>query len=405
LKRVWLISNLFIAPVILASSLSFAQKMPIAYYRAEAAFNQNDFHNALIWIDSCLLLKPIRYEFYLLKGASLLNLDSSKQALDAFYKANKIRNNIASYYIAKTYCRLNDSSKCLEWIKINLNSIYREPESKYILDNDFSILTNKEWKETWEKDWYSSLEKDINHAEYLINSKEYEKAIDLLNQRIRSKKSNSKLFLLRGTAHLKLRNINLALKDLEIAQKRRKKDYSLIALRAKAYLLIDEYEKADKLIDQAISYSGGKPEFYLIKSEILSAKKEWENAYLNVKKYLDFYPNNPIANNLKIDCASEAGYYSEALLSLAKLLKLNPQNPELYFKRGKIYYKAEQYREAILDFDKAIQLNYKVSESYLLKGKSLMNLGERKEACKCFSISGNLGSLESKSIFLNSCIY
>ncbi|MBP7170535.1 MAG: hypothetical protein KBA42_09630, partial [Bacteroidales bacterium] len=42
--------------------LGYSQKMPNAYYRAEAALELNDTKNALSWADSCFNAKPYRYQ-------------------------------------------------------------------------------------------------------------------------------------------------------------------------------------------------------------------------------------------------------------------------------------------------------------------------------------------------------
>lgn len=384
--------------------VGYSQKMPIAYYRAEAALEQNDIQNALSWSDSCFTAKPIRYQFYLIKGQALLKANRYEEAIENFLQAEKQRPGIASYQLARTYCIIGDSANCTEWTRKNLQSAFREPESKYQLNSDFKFAQSlKEWQNLWQIEWYSPTENDIHYARYLMDNQSYDEVIELLNRRIKSKKSKAELFELRGRSHLYAGNFSLALKDFENAYHRSKKNYSYLALQAEAYRGLNQHGKALTQIEQAIDKSGGKPDYLIEKAKILGQLNRWSEAYETLKQYLEYYPSNTDANLLLARYAYESGYYTDALLAIAKMLKFTPYNPGLLLLRGKIYLKTDQPRQAITDFEKAISQNYNIAESYLLKGLALLKEGEREEACKCFSISGSLGNIDAQSLLYNTC--
>ncbi|MBC7126268.1 MAG: tetratricopeptide repeat protein, partial [Bacteroidales bacterium] len=281
---------------------------------------------------------------------------------------------------------------------------YREPESSYLLSKDFSFAHSlKEWQKIWDKEWYSAIEKDIHFARYLIGNQNYDEAIELLNKRIKSKKSKAELFELRGRAHLYAGNFLLALRDFENAYHRSKRNYVYLALQANALFNLNQNGKALTQIEQAIEKSGGKPDYLLLKAKILSKLNRYSEAYETLKKYLVYFPNNTEANLNLARYAYESGYYTDALLAIAKMLKFTPDNIELILLRGKIYLKTDQPRQAIVDFEKAISQNYCTAESYLLKGLALLQVGERQEACKCFSISGSLGNIDAQGLHFNTC--
>jgi len=382
----------------------YPQKMPKAFFRAEAALELNQTMDALAWADSCFNSKPYRYQYYLVKGKALLQANRYGEAVDVFLQAEKQRAGIASYHLARTYCLMSDTVNCIEWTRLNLQSIYREPESSYLLDNDFKFAYSiKEWQKIWDTEWYSSIERDIHYARYLISNQNYDEAIELLNKRIKSQRSKAELFELRGRAHLHAGNFSLALKDFENAYHRSKRNYGYMALQAEALYNLNQNRKALIKIEQAIDKSGGKPEYLQQKAKILSKLNRWSDAYETLKEYLVYYPNNTEANLHLARYAYESGYYTDALLAIAKMLKLAPDNVELILLRGKIYLKTDQPRQAIIDFEKAIGQNYNTAESYLLKGLALLKEGEREEACKCFSISGSLGNIDAQGVFYNTC--
>lgn len=382
----------------------FAQKMPECYYRAEAAVEQNDANGALQWIDSCLATKPTRYQYFILKGQALLLNQQYNDAIDAFSQAEKNHPGVASFHLAEAFCVIGDTLNCIEWTQKNLQSGFREPESSFLLNNDFKFAQRlKEWHDIWLKEWYSPIEKDIFYAKYLIENQNYDEAIELLNKRIKSKKSKAELFELRGLAHLGASNNMLALKDFEHAYHRSKRNYRYLALQARALYKLNQYSKALKFTERAIAESGGKPEYIWIKALILSELNRWDNAYEATKTYLKFYPTNLSANKLLVYCAYESGYFNDALLAIAKMLKHNPNDQELVFLRAKIYLKTDQPHQAIVDFEKTIAQGYKIPESYLDKGIALQRIGENDEACKCFSISASLGNIEAQEVYFNSC--
>lgn len=384
--------------------LGYSQKMPSAYYKAEAALELNDTKNALSWADSCFNAKPYRYQYYLVKGQAQLKANLYKEAIETFLLAEKQRTGVASYQLARAYCLIGDTLNCIEWTRRNLHSVFREPESRYQLNNDFKFAHSlKEWQNLWLIEWYSPIEKDIQYARYLISNQNYDEAIELLNKRIKSKKSKAELFELRGQAHLNAGNFSLALKDFENAYHRSKRNYSYLALQAEASYSLNQNGKALTQIDQAIVKSGGKPDYLLLKAKILSKLNRWSEAYETLKKYLEYYPNNTEANLLLARYAYESGYYNDALLAIAKMLKFTPENPGLLVLRGKIYLNTDQPRQAIIDFEKAISQNYNTAELYLLKGLALLKMGEREEACKCFSISGSLGNIDAQGLHYNTC--
>lgn len=408
-KSVKLHSHLSVLLCALISTFFFpyslsAQQFPEAYYRAQAALSQNDYNSALQWVDSCLKLKPVRYQYLLLKGKALLQSNQLNDAINSFSLAEKQRNGAASFWLAKTYCRKGDTLACIAWTKNNLQSAYKEPDSRFMLDDDFEKLKNHpEWKKLWDKDWFTPAERDIQYARYLIDAGHYDDAIETLNKRIKSTASKATFYELRGLAHLGAGNYQLALNDFVLAHRKNKRNHQYMALQAQCLAKLNQPSKALLRIEQAITSSGGDPEYLLTKAQILSSLKLWDKAYEATKKYREFYPNNPTATKLLVDCAYEAGYYTEALLAIAKLIRFSPDNPELVFKRGTIYLKTNNLKEAISDFELNIKQNHRVPEAYLGKAKALLALGEKNEACRNFSISANLGNLEAQSLHYNLC--
>lgn len=380
------------------------QHLPNEWYKATALFENGNYTESVSWADSCIKQKANRYEFYLLKGKALYRQNLLGDAIENFTLAEKYSKGSGSFWLAKLTCKLNKPEECIKWTSKNLNSIYKEKESAFILDNDFnSVKENSEWKAIWEKQWYSSLDQTIYEAENMLKAGRYDACLDLLNSKIKSKNSSHRLYTLRGDTYTALEQYSNALSDYLLALKKSKRNTDYMANVAIAYSNRKQYANALKYINMAIDKAGNNPYYIITKAKIQLNAKQWNEAFQNIKFYLEFYPKSIEANNLLAQSAYESGSYVDALFALAKLIKLFPNNFEFRLLRAKTYIKTEQYRVALVDLDDVIKANYKVAEAYYIKGVALLGIGEKERACKSFSTSMYQGYFPSQAAFYNNC--
>lgn len=386
------------------SPVAQAQPMPEVYYRLQAAIELGSKGSALLLADSCLTLKPQRYQYIMGKGQSLFMNGMYAEAIPFFINAENKQSGSGSLWLARCFCITGDTASCFGWLRKHLESPQRVKESEILLDITFNKLhPTTSWRKLWETDWYNALDKAIADAEYLIGAGKHNEALDLLNARIKGSKSRYVLHHLRGDAYLALNNPSAATNDYKIAYRKGKRNPIYLVKIAQALAQRNQIQAALKNIDEAIEQSGGNPKFHLAKAEVLCGNGRAAEAYSSLKYYLSFYPSSSVAIDLFAQSAIEANMHVEALLALAKLVKLHPHNPRYHYLRGTILVKTEQPKLAIPDFDFSIQQNYMVAASYFHKGMAHIALGEKDQACTCFSISALQGYFKAQEMQYRYC--
>ena len=166
---------LSLALVVISAS---AQKFPESYYRAQGALENGEFAQAIIWIDSTLNSSPTNESYWLKRGEVNYLSKNYQDALNDFLTADKYKNQIASYWLAKTYAHLNDTAKVFEQLRIHLETRGKESEATIQLDEAFDKIQNtSQWKRIWLTDWYSPGEKLAAEIEYLFDQENWTEAI------------------------------------------------------------------------------------------------------------------------------------------------------------------------------------------------------------------------------------
>lgn len=381
-----------------------AQQMPEAWYRSLAAYNSGEYNLALQWIDSCIAKKGNNPLFWARRGEVLFSSGDTENALKALLKAEKLKPNSASYTLSKLYSLKGDTASCFLWLKNYLTTGDKVSEGTIKLEPAFkSVEQTKQWKQIWDKDWYSVSEKLIFDAEYSLSNQNWEEAIDLLNPRLKGNNSRPQLIFLRGKAYSGLGSYNTAIEDFSIAIKRNKKNHTYLAERSKAYLAIEKYGYAIDDASKAIELSGGDPIYFLIRSDAYYKNKQYNQAFDDLNFYLSFYPSNADASFQFAVIAIEAGRYVDALFSLGKLIKYNPSESKYYYYRGLAYLKSGNYSVAEIDFNTTISKGYKLPDSYYQRGITRLNLGKKDEACSDLEIAAKNGNFSAQELFYKNC--
>ncbi len=389
--------------LLFTSMALIAQRMPECWYRSKAAFENGKNEKALAWLDSCILQNKNNIFYRKLKGEVLYSQHEFVQAIEAFNEAERIKKGSASFYLAKSYCSIGDTASSFKWLRANLSSEYRENESTIKLDPAFNkISDSKAWDLMWKKDWYNSYDKLLAEIDYLISTKRWEDALDLLNQKI---KNNSKhqLFALRGSIYNELGSFNLAIADYSKAIKKNKKNPDYFYKRSGVFITHNKLPNAEKDINIAVKLAGDNPNYIRERANVYFLSKMYQKAYDDIVYYLGYYPSDISAVKQKIIVAIELNQFVDALFEINKLIKVENDNPEYYYLRGLCYYKTQNYKFAEDDFGKAITSNYKPDESYYYRGLAKFYQSKNADACSDWVNALKNGHFRSQEMLYNHC--
>jgi tetratricopeptide (TPR) repeat protein len=185
----------------------------------------------------------------------------------------------------------------------------------------------------------------------LLNSNNYNDAINYFNRIININKDNEYAWLWKGNCLFKMR----------------------------------QYEEAIDCYNKAIEINSNNENAWLWKGYCLSDMRQYEGAIDCFNKAIELNKDNEYAWFWKGKCLSDMGQYEEAIDCLNKTIELNKDNEDAWFWKGGCLSDRGQNKEAIDCLNKAIELNSKNEDAWFWKGKCLSEMRQYEEAIDCFN--------------------
>ncbi len=157
--------------------------------------------------------------------------------------------------------------------------------------------------------------------------------------------------------------------------------------RAKAYLELENYEKALNDAGQATDMTPDEAAGYVLLSKIHSGLGNFELALDDVDLALQAEPKNPDAINQQALVLLYADETKEASKILDEQIKNNPDYGGFYYSRGILNNSRERYDRAVEDFNKAEELNTGVDafEIYINRAFAQVSLSNYEAALNDFT--------------------
>ena len=204
------------------------------------------------------------------------------------------------------------------------------------------------------------------NGQLLVQTKNYAKAILLLDQAIAKDPDMSFAYYYRGIARANQNDLEGAAEDYKKVQELDKGNIEALEQRA---LIMGEMSNFREAIENY--------------SQILALDPENREALAH-------------RGNFKLEIEDFEG----AIDDFSSSLRLDPNQPEICFNRGKAYAQINSLDEAINDFQQAAKMNYKLSSSYFNTGLAYLKLNDFKNAVKSMdnALASNPDSSRSSEI-------
>ena len=116
---------------------------------------------------------------------------------------------------------------------------------------------------------------------------------------------------------------------------------------------------------------------------ILSRLNNFEAAISNYDRLLELDPSNTMAFFNRGSFKMQIGNYAGAIEDFSQAITLDKAMSEAFYNRGKSFAALENYAEAILDFNRSAELNYKIAGANYNAGLASLKLNDLKGAKKC----------------------
>jgi tetratricopeptide (TPR) repeat protein len=367
------------------------------YLVGKAKMETGQYDSALVYLEKELEQNAGNADARYIKGLALYHKSQYIMAIKEFEKSEKTSKADASIWIARCYANLKETDNCLLALEEHLKSNNRLPESTLLLDHDLMILENDpKYISFWKNgNWYTALDQTLAEAGYLLKSKQYPEAINILSEGLEKGYRKAQLFAKRAEVYLQATNYRLALDDLNKAIELDRRNPELLVERGNILYITGKYKASLDDYNAALKINPDELKNHVGLAMALNKNGLYEDAVNSINLYLSYYPGNDTAWYQCGMIHYENGNFFEALNCLNKSLKINQKDSRFFAARGATYLKTRTYKYAWKDLSMALDLNPKDAVSYVNKGLASINLGDNDDACYCFDMAKKLGNKEA----------
>ncbi len=229
--------------------------------------------------------------------------------------------------------------------------------------------------------------RDFTSADSLINSGQFEKAIDRLNSIITNYGPKEKYLTNRAFAYLRLGNNEKAKADYRTALK-------LYPACAKCHGNLGIMESDTGNFDTALAHFNeyiklepGKAMGYVKRGEVENQTGKYDQAIADFDKALTIDINSPYIYLWRSMTWLSKGDAATALKDINESIKYKPEVEFAYYIRGKCYIKSAQYQLAWEDLAACLKKNATFSEYHTYAGIALYHLGSAGKAMEALNES------------------
>ncbi len=390
--------KLFTIAFVLFSFISFSQSpvnnIDTLRLHAFAAFDEQNYLEAEKRLTALMETQGNETDWLLKRGIAALNNGKTATAKADFEEVEKTKAGMATYYLARCYAVEGNTTEALRYLEEHLKSKYKLPKSMLKLDADFKELSKKEqWTELWKKEWYNRYEYDLSEASYLIKSKKYYDAYEILDPMLLRGSKKHEAFYLRAEALIENRDFKTALKDIKSAAKIKPSELLYVEQMATLYETMGKKRKALKTYTVLIERNPYRIDYYMSRAKLNELFKHYDEAVADVNLYTSYFVNDADALYIAGNCYFKKSDYLTALTYYNKTIENDQTSANFYYARGMAYLNTETYKYAASDFSMALDLYPNNPEVYFNRGVARIELGDQKGACYDFRRADELGYL------------
>ncbi|HJT45834.1 MAG TPA: tetratricopeptide repeat protein [Chthoniobacterales bacterium] len=152
--------------------------------------------------------------------------------------------------------------------------------------------------------------------------------------------------------------------------------------RGIAYAAKQDWERAMRDCDEAITLNPRNADAYINRATILAHNHEYEDAIKDLNEALRMQPDQWQAYFNRAADYRDLGHVDLALADLERVIKLNPKFPGAYVDRGAIRFSQGKTNQALADYRKAVELDPRMVVAYEGEIVALLRKNQPSEAAR-----------------------
>jgi tetratricopeptide (TPR) repeat protein len=337
-------------------------------------------------------------------GQCFYQVNDYNSAIHYLLLADNMKKNLGSYWLAKSYAMAGKNDSAIIYLKANLSSAYKLPESTIKLDPAFNDLENTRlWKDLWSQEWYDDFENLLAEINYLTRKNEYVEILDLIDQNLVKYEHKHQIYAARGKVFLDLKNFNSAVTAYSRAIEISGTHPEYYINRAKAYSNLQKYDLAVSDLIKALNLEPDNFPLYVERGRLYNSFSKFDMALDDISYYMTFFPEDIQAMYLNGQIYYDQGSYLKALEWFNKCLSIDQSEANFYIARGNTYLRTNTYKFALQDYGMALDLDPKNPDTYLSKGLARYQLNDAEGACNDWQKAARLGSAKAIEMLNTRC--
>jgi len=180
-----------------------------------------------------------------------------------------------------------------------------------------------------------------------------------------------------GMKYLKNKDYDKAIEEINEAVRLDPNYAQAYSGRGYAYEMKDQYDRAIDDYNEAIRLDPNCSEAYMFRGSACLKKGQYDYAIRDCNEAIKLNPNNTALAYAYLnrgDAYIKKGQYDQAINDYSEIIKLKPDDAVAFFIRGDAYSKKGRYDQAIKDFEKALSIdpNSELVKQNLEKAKQML---------------------------------
>lgn len=393
----------FFIGAVMCTEVTGQQSVDVIMASRALAANGNIEH-AITLLSDAIRLKPAS-SLYLERAEMNLNLKNYDTSLKDFGEANMLEEYSGDYGIAKAYAMKGDISNAMKRLAISMESAYKRSEKEIMLDPAFAKLDNRpEWRQFWQKTWYSYKETGLSEIEYLISTNKIADANNVLAELKAVYPDSEETAYAEIIVKIAAGRFDDAVNSATalVSEGNRKEKYFRALAKAQEGQL--NFAGASATYTKLFEMGTADAQLFIMRAECFRKTGERDKAFQDVERFMALYPENREAIRMAGKLQVELGNNIKALEYFSQNVKLNPNDAECYVDRANSYFSAKSWNWAINDYSMSLDLNPANRDVWLNKGIATLSLGKTDEACHDFKRAYSLGNQKASAYISKNCM-
>jgi len=346
---------------------------------AQHLLDKGEYMQALVKLDSAILLTPENAQIFALQGQAKSNLGDCTGAIESWDQYGALDKD-NSWKV--------DGLKADCYIQQGRHEEAIDAISKYLVhdpyNGHFYLMRGHEYYLT---------------SKYARAVQDYSTIIDRKLQGY----NTFEVFYKRGLAYAEFGMNKEALGDFDKVVKLYPQFNYGYFYRGSSYWHLGEYDKAIVDFTTAIHLDSKDLHSYFNRGLCYQSEKEYDKALADFSKVIQLDPNFDEAYNQVAMTTYYKGNWVEAEKSFNEYINKFSGLSHAYYNRGMFYTERKEYKKALLDFDYCVQLNPKDGEAHFQKALILLEMQKQSEACDALKQALKAGNAEAKQLIKKTC--